>query len=119
MSIARKVKIDVDLQTMREVAKELGFVTVTNADVRNYAGRPMSKADLVIGNKTDMGDVGFRTKEDGSIEMIADFHNGHAEDKLKILMPTYYERILRRRGGRFKITDKTETKDKIILTIQR
>jgi hypothetical protein len=122
MSVAREVTIDYDLQLLAEAAREAGFIVTRNASARDYWGGTMkgaSNCEIVISSRTHKFDMGFVRGADGKVKMLADAHGGYVQNDLaNKILPRYAEKLLER-DRRFKVTNRQETAQQIVLTVGR
>lgn len=118
MSVARTVDVAYDLKTLREAARELGFLTTTGT-ARGWYGtmQGAENCELVITSKEHRFDMGFARQPDGKVKMFADFHGGHVQaDMADKIIPRYLEKMTQ---GRMKMTQQTKTNKEVVLYLER
>lgn len=119
MSVGRKVKLPIDLDIMEEAACDLNLQIYHKKQVQAWSTRMMDECDLVVGEKDNHYEVGFRKDPvTGETEMLYDAHSGEAEEYLKPLMVKYYEKKINKKA-RTRVVSRVETKEKIQIYYQR
>lgn len=116
MSIARQVKISLNLQRLADTARRLGYRVHQDAVCYGYYSQAMENGKrfpLVIetghGNRFQIG-----VEENG---LTTDMHGGYVQGTLNQLLPAYYEDMATEAG--FQVVDQTQTNEEIVMRISR
>lgn len=118
MSVAREVEVQYDLNVLREVARELGYM-VSSGAARGWYGtmQGADNCELIITSRQHRFDMGFAKQPDGKVKMYADFHGGHVQaDMADKIIPRYLEKMTQ---GRMRITGRQQTRKEVTLTLER
>lgn len=118
--VKRTVKINYNLDVLKQVAQSLGLNVVENAAAIGADGSVIANScDLVI--KTSTGDFGFVKVNDTEIDMHTGFRGKDSTQDLMAekVIPAYVEQVLRQQGRGMRIQNRQNTMAQIVLTIGR